>query len=1040
MVESLDTGRSALANALDIEQILLEAQHRWLRPDEICEIIQNYKKFGITSEPLNKPQGGSLFLFDRNVQRCFRRDGHNWRKKKGRKAVMEAHQKLKVGSTGDLNCYYAHGQENENFQRRCYWMLKGYFSHIALVHYRKVTGKMEDSSCVKEAQVAGPYSQETVEIKPNSDVDSFMCSNSYPNYRHVLSENTDTALLLNGAKALGHENARSECNGQASSGFHFDPELHQPAAETIGAGGSEPNIPQFYPNSFHESDNDVELTHELWSSLDVTLLEGDWESNTPCSESIECGSLSSFSHPDTVGQFVSNNVVKRLDFGGRLQIQEKSKASFEDYSSFSKWPIDRKLYSESACDTTSKSMKYGEHDHVLPPDSVEYLNLEGKSICPSAIKQNLFDCPLTEEGSKKLDSLNWMLEELGDVTDVDESHMLSSSGALWGTVENEIGIEIGVSCIPSKGQVHTSLPDLSVSQDQLFSIIDFSPNWAYVGSETKVLIVGRFMQSPDVLENCKWSCMFGEVEVPAEVIADGVLRCHTPTHEASRVSFYITRSNGLVCSEVLEFEYRTVHTEDVNTAENYNSCANDNLQLRFDKLLSLSSKLTISDTSSLGDISQLSSKINTLLKEDISEWEQMLKLRSGEEFSSEKFNDKLFQKLLKEKLHVWLLQKVAEGGKGPSVLDEGGQGVLHFAAALGYDWAFEPTIVAGVGVNFRDVNGWTALHWAASCGREHTVASLISLGAAPGAVTDPSLTYPSGRTPADLASASGHKGIAGYLAEDALRVQSSSLNLANEDDEQKGPKAVQEISERSITPLSLSNAPDSLSLRESLAAVCNATQAAAQIYQVFRVYSFQKKKLNELALSLLAIKSYKPGQEDELIHAAATFIQNKFRSWKARKEFLITKQRIVKIQAHVRGHQVRKHYRKIIWCLGILEKGILRWRRKGSGLSGFKPQAVTAAPNMHENSSKDDDYDFLKEGRKQVEDRIQKELAKVKSMVQYPEGREQYRRLLNVVTEIQEKKVSALSPIDFDEDLIDVEALLEYDTFMANGHGNLRHL
>ncbi|GKV49823.1 hypothetical protein SLEP1_g56554 [Rubroshorea leprosula] len=55
MVESVDTGHSALANALDIEQIPLEAQHRWFRPDEICEIIQNYKKFGITPEPLNQP-------------------------------------------------------------------------------------------------------------------------------------------------------------------------------------------------------------------------------------------------------------------------------------------------------------------------------------------------------------------------------------------------------------------------------------------------------------------------------------------------------------------------------------------------------------------------------------------------------------------------------------------------------------------------------------------------------------------------------------------------------------------------------------------------------------------------------------------------------------------------------------------------------------------------------------------------------------------------------------------------------------------------
>ena len=74
-------------------------------------------------------------------------------------------------------------------------------------------------------------------------------------------------------------------------------------------------------------------------------------------------------------------------------------------------------------------------------------------------------------------------------------------------------------------------------------------------------------------------------------------------------------------------------------------------------------------------------------------------------------------KLLKEKLRDWLLQKVAEGGKGPSVLDEGGQGVLHFAAALGYDWALEPTTIAGVSVNFRDINGWTALHWAAFSGR-----------------------------------------------------------------------------------------------------------------------------------------------------------------------------------------------------------------------------------------------------------------------------------------------------------------------------------
>ena len=40
--------------------------------------------------------GGSLFLFDRKILRYFRKDGHNWRKKKDGKTIKEAHEKLKV--------------------------------------------------------------------------------------------------------------------------------------------------------------------------------------------------------------------------------------------------------------------------------------------------------------------------------------------------------------------------------------------------------------------------------------------------------------------------------------------------------------------------------------------------------------------------------------------------------------------------------------------------------------------------------------------------------------------------------------------------------------------------------------------------------------------------------------------------------------------------------------------------------------------------------------------------------------------------------
>lgn len=93
--------------------------------------------------------------------------------------------------------------------------------------------------------------------------------------------------------------------------------------------------------------------------------------------------------------------------------------------------------------------------------------------------------------------------------------------------------------------------------------------------------------------------------------------------------------------------------------------------------------------------------------------------------------------------------------------------------------------------------------------------------------------------------------------------------------------------------------------------------------------------------------------------------------------------------------------------MGIVEKAILRWRRKGSGLRGFRPEEPLEGRNNENQGVKDDDYDFLKEGRKQNEARLEKALARVKSMVQYPEAIDQYRRLLNVVEELQESDVSS---------------------------------
>lgn len=643
------------------------------------------------------------------------------------------------------------------------------------------------------------------------------------------------------------------------------------------------------------------------------------------------------------------------------------------------------------------------------------LSLDGNMSSATILKQSSQGLSNVEgEGLKKCDSFStWMSKALAEV---DDSNTKSTSQGYWNFMEPERVDDSGM----SNPAQDAFIVGPSVSQDQLFSIIDFSPNWAYGGVGTKVLITGIFLKDKSDVEHVKLSCMFGEVEVPAEILADGILRCHAPPHRPGRVPFYITSSNRLACSEVREFEYRVNHAEGMEISNSSTCIANEmHFHIRLGKLLSLGPVDRSNTSSNEPHKVHIRNKINTLLMEADDKWFNMLKLSNYKELSPDSVKDQLLQKLLKEKLHDWLVQKITEDGKGPNVLDEEGQGVIHLTAALGYDWAIKPIITSGVSINFRDARGWTALHWAASCGRERTVVSLVTQGAATGALTDPTPDFPSGRTPADLASANGHKGIAGFLAESSLTSHLSVLTLKDDrginltDD--SGMEGADNLEEQGSIQLLDGDVEAGLSLKDSLCAVRNAALAAARIYQVFRVDSFQRKTIveygddqcgisDEQALSLVSVKTCKSRQGVMPVHAAAIRIQNRYRGWKGRKEFLITRQRIVKIQAHIRGHQVRKRYKKIVFTVGIWEKAILRWRRKGTGLRGFR-SGLAEGTSMQIEPAKEDDYDFLNEGRKQTEARLDKALSRVKSMVQYREARDQYRRLLTVATELQGSNV-----------------------------------
>lgn len=231
--------------------------------------------------------------------------------------------------------------------------------------------------------------------------------------------------------------------------------------------------------------------------------------------------------------------------------------------------------------------------------------------------------------------------------------------------------------------------------------------------------MGTFLGSKKLSSDTKWGCMFGELEVAAEVLTDNVIRCQAPSHSPGRVPFYITCSNRLACSEVREFEYHEKPTKPVSSAAVRISPEEEVcFQTRLAKLLYLDPERKWLDcTIEECDRCKLKNTIYSMRGTSEKRWGQ------GEEtnmiFEDYQLNssDKLIQNLLRDRLCEWLVWKIHEEGKGPLLLDDCGQGVIHLAASLGYEWAMGPIIAAGVSPNFRDAGGRTALHWASYFGR-----------------------------------------------------------------------------------------------------------------------------------------------------------------------------------------------------------------------------------------------------------------------------------------------------------------------------------
>ncbi|XP_052189307.1 calmodulin-binding transcription activator 6-like isoform X2 [Diospyros lotus] len=883
---------------LDFVNILEEAKSRWLRPNEIYAILCNYHHFSIKAKPVNLPQSGAITLFDRKMLRNFRKDGHNWKKKKDGKTVKEAHEHLKVGNEERIHVYYAHGADNPAFVRRCYWLLDKSLENIVLVHYR-----------------------DTQEGSPITPVDSSSASAlSDPSPPWILFEETDSGA---------------------------DPAYHTAEKAELDLG--DPMTFKSYEMRLHEI-NTLE-----WEELLVP--------DDPNKLAAPGGQNSERQNRFGMDGFLTNGTV----------LSANEVAAENSFGSLSKPGAQSNI-----------------HLNVLGPDSQMS---EGQMN--SKIQRK--DSQLVTEGVAASDTLVKDSFQSQDSFGRLMNYILTDSP---GSVDDPV---LG-SSIPTghESSVSPMLDHLQPSAlGETFSITDISPAWAFSTEETKILITGLFNEGQLHNATSTIYCICGGTCSPVEIVQSGVLRCMVSPHAPGLVDLYLSFDGHSPVSQVVNFEYRTPPMQDwMISADDKSMWEEFRLQMRLAHLLFSTSK----------SLNILSSKVspNTLKAAKIfshktshvaNGWVCMVESIKNNKVSFLEAKDSLFDLALKNKLCEWLLERIVDGCK-TSDHDDQGQGVIHLCAILNYTWAVNLYTLSGLSLDFRDKFGWTALHWAAYYGRENMVAALLSAGAKPYVVTDPSSENPDGCTAADLASSNGHDGLAAFLAEKALVSHFKDMTMAG-----NVSGSLQSSTPNSVNNWNLNE--DELYLKDSLAAYRTAADAAARIQAAFREQSFKLRKKavqvstpEDEARSIIAamkiqhaFRKYEMGKK----MAAAGRIQHRFRTWKIRKEFLNMRRQAIKIQAVFRGFQMRKQYRKIVWSVGILEKVILRWRLKKKGFRGLQVSPTEAIKDEQQGSSVEEE--FFRASRKQAEERVERSVVRVQAMFRSKVAQQEYQRMKSALNE-----------------------------------------
>uniref|UniRef100_A0A0D9WYY6 CG-1 domain-containing protein n=1 Tax=Leersia perrieri TaxID=77586 RepID=A0A0D9WYY6_9ORYZ len=520
----------------------------------------------------------------------------------------------------------------------------------------------------------------------------------------------------------------------------------------------------------------------------------------------------------------------------------------------------------------------------------------------------------------------------------------------------------------------------------LFKITEISPECAYSTETTKVVVVGNFDEQYKHLTGSAMYVVFGDQCMAADIVQTGVYRFMVGPHTPGQVDFYLTIDGKTPISEIRSFTYHVMHANSLGgrftPSEDEYKKSNLQMQMRLARLLFATNKKKIAPKL-LVEGSKVSNLISASPEK---EWTNLWNILSNSE-GSEGVTESLLELVLRNRLQEWLVEMVMEGHKSTG-RDDLGQGAIHLCSFLGFS------------LDFRDSSGWTALHWAAYHGRERMVAALLSAGANPSLVTDPTPEFPAGLTAADLAARQGYDGLAAYLAEKGLTAHFEAMSLSKDTTQSPSKMKLTKLQSEKFENLS----EQELCLKESLAAYRNAADAACNIQAALRerTLKLQTKAIqlanpeieaSEIVAAMRIQHAFRNYNRKKTMRAAAR-IQSHFRTWKMRRNFINMRRQAIRIQAAYRGHQVRRQYRKVIWSVGIVEKAILRWRKKRKGLRGIAsgmPVVMTVDAEAELASTAEED--FFQAGRQQAEDRFNRSVVRVQALFRSYKAQQEYRRM-----------------------------------------------